>query len=35
MSKNIIEQHYRGRIYAQNIKNGAKFTIEVGRNSEK
>lgn len=35
MSKNIIEQHYRGRIYAQNIQNGAKFTIEVGRNSEK
>jgi signal transduction histidine kinase len=35
MSKNIIEQHYRGRIYAQNIQNGAKFTIEVGRNNEK
>ncbi|MDQ1338821.1 MAG: hypothetical protein QG617_1789 [Campylobacterota bacterium] len=35
MSKNIIEQHYKGRIYAQNIQNGAKFTIEVGRNNEK
>jgi C4-dicarboxylate-specific signal transduction histidine kinase len=35
MSKNIIEQHYRGRIYAQNIQNGAKFTIEVGRENGK
>jgi len=35
MSRNIIEQHYRGRIYAQNIENGAKFIIEVGRHNEK
>lgn len=35
MSKNIIEQHYRGRIYAQNIENGAKFIIEVSRHNEK
>ncbi|MFA5454511.1 MAG: ABC transporter substrate-binding protein [Sulfurimonas sp.] len=34
MSRNIIEQHYRGRIYAQNIENGAKFVIEVGIHKE-
>lgn len=34
MSKNIIEQHYRGRLYAQNIENGVKFVIEVGINKE-
>lgn len=34
MSKNIIEQHYKGRLYAQNIENGAKFVIEVGIHKE-
>lgn len=34
MSKNIIEQHYRGRLYVQNIENGVKFVIEVGINKE-
>ena len=29
MSKSIIEQHYRGKIYLQNIENGAKFIIEM------
>lgn len=31
MAKSIIEQHHKGKIYAQNISNGAKFTIEIGR----
>lgn len=35
MAKSIIEQHYKGRIYAQNIPDGAKFTIEIGRENEK
>ncbi|WP_310441166.1 ABC transporter substrate-binding protein [Sulfurimonas sp.] len=34
MSKNIIEQHYKGRIYVQNIENGAKFTIEIGTHKD-
>lgn len=34
MSKSIVEQHYRGKIYAQNIDGGAKFIIEVGRHNE-
>ncbi|MDO9266914.1 MAG: ABC transporter substrate-binding protein [Sulfurimonas sp.] len=34
MSKNIIEQHYKGRLYAQNIENGVKFVIEVGIHKE-
>lgn len=34
MSKNIIEQHYRGRLYVQNIENGVKFVIEVGIHKE-
>ena len=35
MAKSIIEQHHKGKIYAQNIQNGAKFTIEIGRQNEK
>ncbi|MDK9693355.1 MAG: ABC transporter substrate-binding protein [Sulfurimonas sp.] len=35
MAKSIIEQHHKGKIYAQNISNGAKFTIEIGRQNEK
>lgn len=35
MAKSIIEQHYKGKIYAQNIPDGAKFTIEIGRENEK
>lgn len=40
MSKSIIEQHHKGRIYAQNIENsmgeitGAIFTIEIGGNKK-
>lgn len=34
MSKNIIEQHYKGRLYAKNIENGVKFVIEVGIHKE-
>lgn len=29
MCKTIIEQHLHGKIYAQNIPNGARFTIEL------
>lgn len=29
MSKSIIEQHHKGKIYQQNIQNGAKFIIEI------
>lgn len=29
MSKSIIEQHHKGKIYMQNIDNGAKFIIEL------
>ncbi len=35
MAKSIIEQHHKGKIYAQNIPEGAKFTIEIGRQNEK
>jgi len=35
MAKSIIEQHHKGKIYAQNIPDGAKFTIEIGRQNEK
>lgn len=30
MSKNIIKQHLDGKLYVENIQNGAKFIIEVG-----
>jgi len=29
MSKSIIEQHHKGKIYLQNIEDGAKFIIEL------
>jgi len=29
ISKNMIEEHMNGRLYVTNIKNGAKFTIEL------
>lgn len=35
MAKSIIEQHHKGKIYAQNISKGAKFIIEIGRQNEK
>ncbi len=34
MSKNIIEQHYKGKIYVQNIENGAKFIIEISAHGD-
>lgn len=34
MSKNIIEQHCNGKLYVQNIENGAKFTIEICAHKE-
>ncbi|MDD2652013.1 MAG: ABC transporter substrate-binding protein [Sulfurimonas sp.] len=35
MVKNIVEQYHKGKIYAQNTLDGAKFTIEIGRQNEK
>ncbi|MDD3475554.1 MAG: ABC transporter substrate-binding protein [Sulfurimonas sp.] len=34
MSRSIIEQHYGGKIYLQNIENGAKFIIELAIDKE-
>lgn len=34
MSKNIIKQHSGGKLYVQNIQNGAKFTIEIAASEE-
>ena len=35
MSKSIIEQHHGGKIYLQNIENGAKFIIELQASEDK
>ena len=35
MTKNIVEQHRGARIFAQNIEDGVKFTIEIGLNRER
>ena len=29
MTKMLIEQNMKGKVYVQNIENGAKFTIEI------
>lgn len=34
MSKNIIKQHSSGKLYVENIQNGAKFTIEIAISEE-
>ncbi|MDT8339666.1 MAG: ATP-binding protein, partial [Sulfurimonas sp.] len=34
MSKNIIKQHSGGKLYVENIQNGAKFTIEIALSKE-
>lgn len=34
MSKNIIKQHKGGKLYVENIQNGAKFTIEIAASEE-
>ncbi|MFA7610119.1 MAG: ABC transporter substrate-binding protein [Sulfurimonas sp.] len=34
MSKSIIKQHRDGKLYAENIQNGVKFTIEISKSEE-